>query len=524
MRFPRQSGVLVHLTALPSEFGIGDMGPSAYHFVEILQKNDQSLWQILPFGVADDNGCPYSSLSAFGGYSLLISPELLVEDERLLTKAEIRPKQKFDTHKTDYQAVMKFKNEIFKKAFLRFKKQATKELQDDYQTFLAQEAAWVYDLTLFQTMTDHFGNDWLQWPIRYRYRDPLSVEEFKSENLQEIEYYQFLQFIFFRQWGKLKLYANQHNIKIIGDIPIFVSHHSMDVWKNPQWYRLNADGDFDVEVGAAPDVFSAVGQKWGKPNYHWFAMKDDGFSWWIARFKHILKNFDIVRLDHFRGFEAVWEINRRDENALNGWWAHTPGHELFETLYSKMGSRPFIAEDLGTITPGVHYLRDRFGLPGMRVLQMAFASGDRDVNLPHNISENSVVYTATHDNDTSRGYFWNLSDTLEKSFVFDYLKVDTLHWINWDLIRYAMYSRADTAIIPIQDVMGLDSSGRFNVPGTIEGNWAWRFTWDQLDSGDMATLREITVDSGRKREVSDYNLSLDRPLQRRRKKSKDMWR
>ncbi|OFZ36414.1 MAG: 4-alpha-glucanotransferase [Bdellovibrionales bacterium RIFOXYD12_FULL_39_22] len=495
MKFPRRSGVLVHITALPSQYGIGDMGNNAYKFIDTLKNNHQTYWQILPFGVADPNGCPYSGISAFGGYHLLIAPDKLFE-MGLLAQEDIAQVPNFNPHKVDFVATEKYKISLLKRAYLRFKKNT--KLNQEFSRFEVEEKKWLHDLALFQVISKFYKTNWTKWPETLKNRNSFALELFENKYGDQIRFYKFLQFLFFRQWNELKQYANQNGIKIVGDIPIFLAHHSMDIWKNPQWFKIDINGNYDIEVGAAPDIFSAVGQKWGNPNYNWHIMEFDGFSWWISRIEFMLKYCDIIRLDHFRGFEAIWEVHSAAPNAIHGWWSYTPGHHLFETLFHRMGDLPIIVEDLGTITPEVRHLRDRFNLPGMAVLQMAFGSGDQNAHLPHNIRENCVIYTATHDNDTSVGYFWGLPNTLEKSFTHAYLQTNTLHWINWDLIRLAMYSRADTSITPIQDIMGLGSEARFNRPGTPENNWLWRFTWDMLKQDDLNTFRHITLDCGRK--------------------------
>ncbi len=519
MRFPRKSGLLVHLTALPSLFGVGDMGPNAYHFIDMLEENEQSMWQILPIGVADDKGCPYSSLSAFGGYELLVSPELLC-DVGLLTLDDYKDRPQFNEQYTDFKLVSEYKRELFLEAFKQFNSQNDPALKKRYRKFINDEKDWVHDLALFQTLSHHYGMNWAYWPIPFKSRDLKELATFAKRFDSEVKYYKFMQFIFFEQWMALKDYAGSKGIQLVGDIPIFVSHHSMDVWKHPEWFKIDKNGHYDVEVGAAPDVFSAIGQKWANPNYDWHEMEREGFSWWISRFRFMLKYFDIIRLDHFRGFHAVWEVRSSDPDATGGWWAYSSGYQLFKKLEAEFGDLPLIVEDLGTITHEVDHLRDCFDLPGMKVLQMAFASGDEDVNLPHNIPENCAIYTATHDNDTSRGYFWKLDNSLEKQFVHNYLQTGTLHWVNWDLIRMALYSRANTAITPIQDIMGLGSEARFNTPGTTYGNWSWRFSWDDLKSDDLNLFKHITKDSGRSSleddSVSDTQLSLRfQPLENR---------
>ncbi len=498
MHFPRRSGVLLHITSLPSDFGIGDLGPNAYKFVEWLRDTDQKLWQILPISYADNTGSPYSAFSAFGGYPMLISPELLVI-EGLLKPNHLKNKENFSDERVNYDQVRAYKKSLFKIAFENFNK--GKNLHQEFAFFLETEKSWLDDFAIFLVISEQYGNYWVKWPERLKERNHFALDLFVKMYKEEILFQKFLQFMFFRQWDSLKEFANKNGIHLIGDIPIFVSHHSVDVWKYPQWFKMDKNGELSIQAGAAPDMFSATGQKWGNPNYNWSIMEQDGFSWWIARMRFMMRHFDIIRLDHFRGFEAVWEVRTDAPNALNGWWAYSPGYSLFNTMKDKLGDLPIIGEDLGEITQAVRDMRDYFNMPGMKILQMGFGSGDTNAHLPHNYTENCVVYTGTHDNNTSKGYFHNLPDGLEKIFVHAYLQRNTLHWINWDLIALAMHSRAHTAITPLQDIMGLGQEARFNTPGSIEGNWTWRFKWENLKEDDRLRFKEITFHSYRNRYI-----------------------
>ncbi|MEI8346292.1 MAG: 4-alpha-glucanotransferase [Pseudomonadota bacterium] len=497
MKFPRSSGILLPMASLPSPYGIGDLGPNACKFVDWLVKAKQSLWQVLPFSIADQAGCPYSSYSAFGGYPLLISPEKMLDD-KLLEKEDLNnPNYLFGNHSVEYYRVEEFKFFIFRKAFERFQKKGL--YKQEFAAFLEEEKNWLIDLSYFLTLTEQFGTRWVDWPEKLKLRDKLELAKFAKNNQDQISFHQFLQFIFFRQWNDFKSYANKNGIKIIGDVPIFLSHHSMDIWKNPELFKLDEYGNPYVVTGAPPDEFSDWGQKWGNPNYNWWMMEQDGFSWWLKRMSYMFKEYDIVRLDHFRGFAATWEIQKENPDARSGWWSWVPGHNIFHCFMEKFKDLPIIVEDLGKITDDVVWLRERFGFPGMKILQFAFNKGPLSPNLPHNYPEHCVVYTGTHDNMTSKGWFKQLGDTLEKEFCVKYTGAWNHENVNWSLIATAVNSRADIAIIPLQDVMGLGNEGRINTPGTPEGNWTWRFRFEDLKDEDQNHLSELTWDSFRNR-------------------------
>lgn len=494
MKFPRSSGILLPLSSLPSNFGIGDLGPNAYRFIDWLKEANQHLWQILPFSITDSHGCPYSSISAYGANPYLVSLEKLVEIELLQSNDLIDARQIFGTQ-VHYEEVEEYKRVLFYKAFEKANRE--KIFETEFYKFCKSEAHWLDDLALFTVITEQLGNDWVQWPNEIKYRSPETLEKFRRLNEEQIDFYKFLQFLFFMQWAQLKKYANTQGIKLIGDIPIFLSHHSMDVWRNPELFKLDDYGMPYVVTGAPPDQFSTTGQKWGNPNYNWWRMEQDGFLWWRNRMSYNLRFYDIIRLDHFRGFAATWEIDRDNPDARSGCWSWVPGDNLFHCFKHFLGDIPLIVEDLGKITDDVKHLREKYHLPGMKILQLAFDEGNKSEHLPHNYPENCVVYTGTHDNNTTKGWFSNLGSTLEAFYAVDYSKAWNWDNMNWSLIHLAAHSKAVMAIYPLQDILGLGSEARINTPGTLDGNWAWRFNWSQLRPEDTLHLADITKSSHR---------------------------
>lgn len=472
MRLPRSSGVLLHLTSLPSPFGIGDLGPSAYRFVDWLKEAKQSYWQMLPIGLTGDDGSPYSGLSAMSGNPLLISPELLLTKEELMRY----PKE---NHPVDFIHAKKLKREIHLNAFKKLKNKNFSE-GETLATYLA--------------LSDVYGPLWQQWPNDLKWRNEQALLSFKKEHADKIAFYQFEQSLFFTQWRDLKNYANKNGIKLIGDIPIFSASNSADIWEHPEWYFLDEHGYPFIVSGAPPDSFSATGQKWGNPLYRWDRMKESGYSWWCERIKFMTTLFDIVRIDHFRGFESYWEIPAHENDARKGHWVKGPDHDLFNTFKHMMGDLPLIAEDLGFITEEVHRLRADFNLPTMRILQFAFESDHHHPYLPQHIPEHSVVYTGTHDNNTSNG--WLKSATPHERYMLShYVKVyDRFHI---EMIKMALFSRANTAIIPLQDILGKDEHSRMNAPGLTNGNWRYQFSWSEINPRTTLELAQLTSDSGR---------------------------
>jgi 4-alpha-glucanotransferase len=521
MNFPRSSGILLHPTSLPGRFGIGDLGDEAYAFADFLAASGQNLWQMLPVGPTSFGDSPYACYSAFAGNTLLVSPERLLA-AGLLRREDLTETPPFPKETVDYHQVHEFKSMLLRKAFASHRATPERELSDAFAMFCLNNAAWVEDYSLFRALKDiHGGKPWHQWDAPYLHRDPTALARARAALSEEIAAQKFYQFLFFSQWFALKTHCNERGIRIIGDIPIFVAHDSADVWTNPDQFKLDHDGNPLVVAGVPPDYFSTTGQLWGNPLYNWESMRADGFLWWIERVRSTLEAFDIARIDHFRGFAAAWEIPFGDTTAEHGCWVTAPGEELFTALRDALGELPIIAEDLGVMTPDVEQLRDQFGFPGMRVLQFAFGADRENRDLPHNYHHNVVVYTGTHDNDTTVGWFNAGSRSeagddarqgstrdaeqikREREFALDYLGSSGVE-INWDFIRAALSSVADTAIVPLQDVLGLGSEARMNLPNTTSGNWTWRYSSEAITDRIVARLKDLTESSGRvNRPLSD---------------------
>ena len=496
----------MHPTSLPGEFGIGDLGPGAYRFVDQLAAAKQSYWQILPLGPTGFGDSPYQCFSAFAGNTNLISPEVLAE-EKLLTEEEIADHPEFPDDEVDFGSVIEWKNSLLEKAFERFRVTTSVNLRGSFETFTQQVASWLDDYAMFRAVKATQDQQmWLEWDKPLRLRDPDALLAAHEELLEEIQAHKFYQFLFFKQWTRLKNYANGKGIKIVGDVPIFVSFDSADVWCNPKQFKLKDDGSPKVVAGVPPDYFSKTGQLWGNPIYNWERMQAEGFKWWIERVEFTLKTVDIVRIDHFRGFAASWEVPGGDKTAEKGRWVEVPGAALFEALGEQLGDLPVIAEDLGVITPDVEALRDSFGYPGMRILQFAFGGDTKNIDLPHNYIRNCVAYTGTHDNDTAVGWFNSEVDdsstrdqdaiSKEHDFCLNYLGSDGKD-IEWDFIRAVWGSVANTAIAPMQDLLGLGTEARMNLPASKSGNWKWRATEDQMADETFEKLLEMTEVFGR---------------------------
>lgn len=485
----RSCGVLLHPTSLPSPFGIGDLGPEAYRWIDLLAAAKQTWWQILPLNPTGFGDSPYQSFSAFAGNPLLVSPELLKRDG-LLTDADLHGPH-FPQDFVDFGPVITHKNQLLDKAFRNFLVGRATALKPAFEAFCSSQRDWLGDFALFLAVKDHHqGRSWFDWPRELRRREPAALKKIQDQLLPAYGQHQFRQFLFFSQWTRLREHARKQGIKIIGDIPIFVSSDSADVWANPELFQLDADLRPKFVAGVPPDYFCAEGQLWGNPLFDWDALKKTGYRWWIDRLKRTLTLVDLVRFDHFRGFQAFWRIPAGKPNAIVGDWIEAPGAELMETLKQSLGGLPLIAEDLGVITPEVEALRDQFQLPGMKVLQFAFGGEADNLYLPHNFVKNTVAYTGTHDNDTTWGWYRSAPEK-ERDHARRYLARDG-HDIAWDLIRAAWSSVADTAIVPLQDVLNLGSEARMNSPGKPAGNWAWRATASKLHSHAFDGLAMMT--------------------------------
>ncbi len=494
MSFPRSSGVLLHPSSLPGPYGSGDLGAAAYHFVDWLLCAGQKMWQILPLGGIGPGNSPYMSSSAFAGNLLFIDLIDLCLNG-WLTAEEIVPHADFNAHKVNYAHVSEYRMARLHLAANRFV--ADKQNYDaEYSAFCLEEQSWLDDYALFMALAEKSGwQDWGLWEPGLARRDKTALSTATLALTKEIEFWRFCQWCFFRQWRKLKHYANERGVQIIGDMPIFVAYQSADVWSRQELFELGEDKMPTVVAGVPPDYFSATGQRWGNPLYRWQAHEQENFAWWIKRLSNIIQLVDIVRIDHFRGFADYWEISAAEPTAMNGRWMPAPGEKLFSAIQSTLGNLPVIAEDLGVITPDVVALLEKFDLPGMRILQFAFAGTADNPYLPHNFMHNTVVYGGTHDNDTAIGWF-NSASPSERSFACKYLRTDGSE-INWDLIHAASQSVADIAIHTFQDVLGLGSEHRMNLPGQSAGYWEWRFSWEQLDAAHAVRLYEISALHGR---------------------------
>jgi 4-alpha-glucanotransferase len=501
----RKSGVLLHPTSLPGPHGIGELGNEALRFLDFLAGAGQRLWQVLPLGPTGYGDSPYQCFSAFAGNPLLISLDALVE-QGLLRRQDVAHGG-FPAHEVDFGHVITFKAPQLERASRNGRSRA--DLRAAFERFCAEEASWLDDFALFMTIKEaHGGVAWTDWPEDVRSRQPRVLERWRHEHAEAIRAKQFAQFLFFSQWKAVKDACRTRGITVMGDIPIFVAHDSSDVWAHPELFRLRRDGRPEVVAGVPPDYFSATGQLWGNPLYRWDEMARTGYRWWIDRFRAALRLVDMVRLDHFRGFEAYWEIPAGESTAVNGRWVKGPGAALFEALRRELGRLPVVAENLGVITPEVEALRETFDFPGMAILQFAWGSDPQGSTfIPHNFSRHRVVYTGTHDNDTTVGWWTaGVGDSTrtaeevenERHFARVYMNTDGRE-IHWDFIRTVLASVAELAIVPAQDLLGLGSEARMNLPGRPGGNWRWRYTADQLTPEIQRRLREMTEVYGRGR-------------------------
>ncbi len=494
MELKRSSGILLHPTSLPGRFGIGSLGVEGYAFVDFLTETGQSIWQILPLGPAGYGDSPYGAFSAFAGNPLLICPERLAEmgDLDAVDLEEVEMPE----GEANYGFVHGFKWRLLHKAARRFRNEGSEERRRAFEEFEAHQGFWLNDYAMFRSLRHHFEDrPWNLWPEDIRRREAKSLQRWGEELFEPIYFHKYAQFVFFEQWFALKEYANSRNIRIMGDIPIFVLFDSADVWANPSLFYLDKNQNPTLRAGVPPDYFSETGQLWGNPLYRWDRMAEQDFSWWLARFHWNLTQTDMVRIDHFRGFDACWAVPAGEKTAINGSWMPVPGDQLFETMNRQMGDIPVVAEDLGLITPEVEALRDQFGFPGMKVLQFAFGSGPRNPYLPHNIQKNSVIYTGTHDNQTTLGWWRNIDPDTRES-VRDYVGA-TPRDMPWDFIRLASASVADLCIFPMQDILSLDDRARMNTPGRSDGNWGWRYLPHALNDRIRDRLLRMTHLYGR---------------------------
>ncbi len=495
MNWPRASGLLVHPTSFPGRFAIGDLGPGATMMLDFLAAARQTLWQVLPLGPTGLGNSPYSLLCAFAGNPLLISPERLVE-EGLLGAEDLDAAPCPTGRRVNYRRAAAWKQEMLRASHARFRATAGPALRRAYDEFVAAEQRWLDDYALFLALKRaHDFVAWNEWPAPYARRDPAALAAARRELADEIDYHQYTQFLFFRQWAAVRRAAHERSIQIIGDLAIFVAHDSSDVWAHPDLFSLAPDGRPTVVAGVPPDYFSETGQRWGNPLYRWDVLASNGYAWWIERVRQARALVDVLRLDHFRGFEAYWEIPASEPTAIRGRWVPGPGRALFDAIRAALGEVAFIAEDLGVITPEVRALQETLGFPGMRVLQFAFDGGADSRDLPHNYAPLSIVYTGTHDNNTTRGWL-DTAPEQARAHVRAYLGT-TPKQVVWAMIRAALASVAQWAVIPLQDVLQLGSSARMNTPAKTDGNWAWRCLSSQLAPDLAERLAELTDLYGR---------------------------
>lgn len=497
MRLPRAAGVLLHPTSLPGPHGSGDLGPSARHFVDWLVVGGQRLWQMLPLGDIGPGNSPYMSPSAFAGNVLLVDLEEL-RTRGWLDDADLADPPGAALARIDFAAVTPWRMERLARAARRFAEQGSAAEQADLDAFRAIHGAWLRDYALFRALDEHFeGRPWCDWDAPLAHRDAAALAAATHAHAPRIAFWEFCQWCFLRQWLALRAYANERGVRIIGDVPIFVAYQSAETWAHPGLFELDGDGRQTGVAGVPPDLFSATGQHWGNPLYRWAAHAADGYAWWTHRVRHTFEMVDIARIDHFRGFAAYWQIPAGETTAVNGRWMPGPGEALFDAVAAALGPLPIIAEDLGVITPDVDALRRRLGLPGMCVLQFAFGQSDGGANryLPHNHEALSVCLTGSHDNDTTAGW-WSQQPEPVRGQLREYFATDGMD-VAGTLVRAAFASVADTAIVPMQDVLRLGGEHRMNLPGTATGNWSWRFDWRQVGPWPADALRRLAELYGR---------------------------
>ncbi len=488
----RASGILLPVSSLPSPYGIGDFGPEAYRFVDFLHSAGQKRWQILPLTIPDNTGSPYASPSAFAGNWMLISPEFLLQAkliERLPARQKVGPIQ--------HSRAWVQKTKMLHESFAFFHRHSLTEQRKRFAIFKQRERSWLNDYALFMALKDwFFGKQWYKWPTPLAKRQPAALKRWTRKLKNQIHYSMYCQWIFFEQWQNLKRYANKRDIQIIGDLPFFLTNDSVDVWKNQQLFLLMSEGKPRYISGVPPDYFSKQGQLWNDPQYNWRSLQTSSFRWWVGRIRKAMELYDFIRLDHFRGFRAVWFIKRGSKTAKKGQWVSVPSQALFKTLRRKLGNLPFIAEDLGVITNDVNILRKQLGFPGMRVLQFAFSGDPNNYHLPEKMSLNSIAYTGTHDNDTARGWIEGSGKPHQRRNALAYAKATKKNFA-WKLIEIGMRSRPHTFIAPMQDVLNLGSEARINKPSTTRGNWSWRLQPNVLKSNLAKRLKRLTREAKR---------------------------
>jgi 4-alpha-glucanotransferase len=502
-RFPRSAGVLCHVTSLPGRWGIGDLGQTAHKFVDWLASAGQGVWQMLPLGPPGYGDSPYQSFSAFAGNPLLVALDKLVE-EGWLSPGDLDDAPRFDEHAVDFEQVRPYRRQCLSRAHAVFLDRATKAQHSAFDQFCAEQDWWLGDYVKFAALkAAHHDQPWTAWDHAVPALSPSATQTDANDLTSAEDFERFVQFHFHRQWRQLQEHAGARGIRLMGDVPIFVAHDSADVWAHRDVFSLDERGQPTVVAGVPPDYFSETGQLWGNPLYRWDRMERDGFAWWRDRLGYALEQFNLVRLDHFRGFESYWEIPAGSPTAAHGRWVPGPGAKFFKRLAAELGDLPIVAEDLGVITPAVDALRDELGFPGMRILQFAFGEDAKGpAYRPHNYPRHCVTYTGTHDNDTTVGWFKSGAGegttrtarqiAEERRFALAYLGTDGSQ-IQWDMIRLSLASVADTAIVPLQDVLGLGTEARMNLPGTARGNWRWRFTEEMLTPEATAKLAEMTA-------------------------------
>lgn len=497
----RSAGILLHITSLPSKYGIGDLGPEAYKFADLLQEAGQRYWQLLPLNPTEAGygNSPYSSHSAFAGNPLLISPDLLAEDG-LLQPKDLRVKEKFPDERVDYGRVTTFKHKLLQKAYQNYQENQPGTLKKSFTNFQKTHKHWLQDFTLFAALKKHFeGKGWGDWPDELRKRDEKAMQELANQLSDEIEYEAFLQFLFYSQWEKLKAYCLDKDVHFFGDMPFYVSHDSADVWAHQSYFKLDKGGRPTGVSGVPPDFFSETGQLWGTPVYNWKELGKNEYDWWLRRIEHSLQLFSVLRLDHFRAFSAYWEVPATEKTAINGKWVKSPGHDILTLIKKHHPEMPIIAEDLGEIDQPVRDLIQEFNLPGMLILIFAFGDGIAFESsfVPHNHYVNSIVYTGTHDNSTVKAWYKAAKPEERKSlsrYVGQTVTNDTVHEI---MNRLAYASVSQLAILPMQDILGLGKEGLMNIPSTSDGNWEWRLQPGQFSKKQAKALQELAQTYGR---------------------------